>query len=170
MQGERAITFNIVIDQQRDLTLILAEGVPTFDDFQTFLAGPRNGMTAKAVWDFRCASLSNLNRDVLQDIAIVGRDASIRNGQPLAVALIATRIEDRLLLKLYNELSLHTARRSRPHRLFTTLTGAMDWLDRVVGQPGPDGTHGPLNIPDNSESFDPDDDDDLSGPDMAGLI
>lgn len=134
----------MIVDQQKDITIILVEGVPTFGEVTELFEAGRYGQTAKAVWDFRNCSLSTFDRALLQQVAVLSRELGLKNnGMPRAIAMVADREEDLVMLRLYNEISLHGAKRLRPHRIFQSLSDAINWLDFATGDAGPNGdSHG----------------------------
>lgn len=116
------------------------EGVPTFEEVTELFETGRYGHTAKAVWDFRSCSLSTFDRSLLHQVAAMGREAGLKHGgMPRAIAMVADREEDLVLLRLYNEVSLHGVKRLRPHRIFQNMSDAVNWLNYSVGDKGPDG-------------------------------
>jgi len=136
----RVIGLSLFVDQQKDVSIVLLEGVPTFEEVTELFDSGRYGLTAKAAWDFRNCSLSTFDRSLLHEVAARSRALGLKNGGlPLAIAMVAGREEDLVLLRLYNEVSLHGAKRLRPHRIFQCMSDAINWLDFAVGDGGPDG-------------------------------
>lgn len=137
--GGSVIGFSLFVDREADISVVIIEDVPTMDEVVTLFDTGRYGLTAKAVWDFRRASLSAFTQELLIQVATMAREHGLKHGLPLAVAMVASKDEDLVLLRLYNEISLHGVKRLRPHRIFNRLSDAINWLNYSVGDKGPDG-------------------------------
>ncbi|MCG8575451.1 MAG: hypothetical protein MI810_11250 [Flavobacteriales bacterium] len=119
------------VEPDRDLTVVTVCGIMGPGHVDQVLEQRNYGTTTKVLWDLRDASLSELNRETLQQIAGKVRP-SLETRATRGTAIVANNHDAQLVIELYFEIAQHVFGRSVPGFATTCITAAMEWLEETV--------------------------------------
>jgi len=119
------------VEPDQDLTVVTVSGILGLSHVDQVLEQQNYGTTTKVLWDLRDASLSELNREKLQQIA--GRvRPSLQTRATKGTAIVANNHDAQLVIELYFEIAQHVFGWSVPGFSTTCIADAMAWLEETV--------------------------------------
>ena len=131
-------SIDVTVDRDAGLVIFTVHGAVSTEVYCRVIAEQfKRQQAPDAIWDLRNADLSEMSADRLLEVAQAVQSTLHYRGPNPRTVFVSTEQQERILAKLYREISLNLNTRIAYH-IVDSIAGARAWLDQGT-PPAPDG-------------------------------